>query len=62
MSDDGDSFPFDLPGPVEPSSDLRQFAMAMWQMHVALVNEGFSEAQPLKLVGTVLASSIGGDE
>lgn len=41
-------------GPTEPSADLREAASAMWQMFVALQNEGFSETQALTVIGHVL--------
>ena len=41
--------------PLEPSSDLRIAANAMRQMYVALVNEGFSEEDALRIIGYILA-------
>jgi hypothetical protein len=37
--------------PQEPSADLRMAANAMRQMFISLVNEGFSEAQALQIIG-----------
>jgi hypothetical protein len=45
--------------PTEPSADLRQAASSMWQMYVALTNEGFSENQALKIIGSVIAAQTG---
>jgi hypothetical protein len=43
---------------VEPSADLRSAASVTRQMFVALVDEGYSEAQALTLVHGVLTSGI----
>ena len=48
------------PSKTEPSSDARTFAGAVRQMFVALTDEGFTEAQALSLVGTILAANTGG--
>lgn len=40
--------------PQEPSADLRMAASAMRQMFISLVNEGFSEAQALQIIGHIL--------
>lgn len=49
--------------PTEPSADLRQLASLYYQMFVALVAEGFTEPQALKVIGSVIAASFqaGGD-
>ena len=44
-------------GPTEPSADLRELASALWQMFVALCNEGFDERQALVVIGQVLAAN-----
>lgn len=44
----------------EPAAELRQAASGLWQMYVALTNEGFSEKQALVILGKVLASSVKG--
>lgn len=48
--------------PVEPSADLRQFASMMRQMYVALLAEGFSEAEALAIIGHTIRGSFGGDK
>lgn len=45
-------------GPVEPSADSRQFAVAMHQMFTALTLEGFREDQALIIIGQVIAASF----
>lgn len=47
-------------GPVEPSADTRAGAHAVWEIFVALTNEGFNESQALQIVGTILAAQIQG--
>jgi hypothetical protein len=47
-------------GPTEPSADLREAASGLWQMFVALTNEGFDERQALIIIGHVLAAGQGG--
>lgn len=42
-------------GPKEPSADFRQAAAAVRQVFIALMNEGFSEQQALKIIGYMLA-------
>jgi len=46
------------PSKVEPSADLRSAASVTRQMFVALVDEGYSEAQALVLVHGVMTSGI----
>jgi hypothetical protein len=46
--------------PMEPSADLRQLANVLMQCHVALLAEGFSEDQSLKILGHILAATQGG--
>lgn len=41
-------------GPIEPSAQLREAANAMRQMFVALIDEGFSEAEALQIIGHIL--------
>lgn len=40
----------------EPSAELRVAAANLWQLYVALTNEGFSERQALVILGQVLAA------
>lgn len=47
-------------GPTEPSADLRKLASVVYQAYVALVAEGFTEAQALVIVGQMLRASGGG--
>jgi hypothetical protein len=42
--------------PTEPAADLRQMAAALWQMYVALTNEGFTERQALVMIGQMMAA------
>lgn len=51
-----DSFP---KGPTEPSADKRQAAAELWQIFVALSNEGFSERQALEIIGSILRGPQG---
>lgn len=46
-------------GATEPSAALRQAAAGLWQMFVALTNEGFNEGQALVIIGQVLAANSG---
>lgn len=46
----------------EPRAELRQAASELWQMHVALTHEGFTDMQSLVIIGQVMASSAGGDK
>lgn len=48
-------------GPIEPRADLRHAAANLWQLYVALTNEGFDERQALVILGQVLASGSGKD-
>lgn len=48
------------PAKTEPSADLRQAASALWQMYVALIEEGFTDHQALVVIGQVLAANAGG--
>ena len=41
-------------GPIEPSAVQREVARAVRQIFVALVAEGFTEDQALKIVGEIL--------
>lgn len=47
-------------GPVEPAAGLRQLASVLHQTFVALVAEGFTEPQALKVIGHILSSANGG--
>lgn len=46
-------------GPVEPAADLRELARTLRQMYAALIAEGFSEDQALKVIGQILAANRG---
>lgn len=46
-------------GPIEPSADLREFALHLRQMYVALTLEGFTEQQAMVIIGTTLAATFG---
>ena len=43
-------------GPREPAAVMREAASAMYEMFVALTNEGFTEEQALEIIGHVLRS------
>lgn len=47
-------------GPVEPSADLREAASILRQTYVALVEEGFTVDEALKIIGQILASQSSG--
>ena len=40
---------------IEPSATMRQFADVCWQMYNALVQEGFTESQGIRLTALYLA-------
>ena len=42
----------------EPPADLREMASMLWNMYAALVKEGFSEAQALKIIGEIIAGTM----
>lgn len=42
--------------PTEPAAELRQAASGLWQLYVALTNQGFTERQALVVIGHVLAN------
>ena len=44
-------------GPTEPNADMRVLATTLWQMFVALTQEGFSEQQALVVIGQMLAAN-----
>lgn len=46
----------------EPSADLRIAASFLWQMFVALQNEGFDERQALQIIGQTIAAQMGGGQ
>lgn len=41
----------------EPSADIRQAAAGVHEMFIALVDEGFSSDQALRLIGQMFAAS-----
>lgn len=47
------------PVKIEPTADHRSAALNMRQLYVALCDEGFTDAQALALVGTMLRSAVG---
>lgn len=51
-----------MAAPTEPSSDLRQVASGLWQMYVALTNEGFDDRQALAVIGQMLAAGANGGQ
>lgn len=44
-------------GQTEPAADLRQMASGLWQMFIALTNEGFSERQALTIIGYAISGA-----
>lgn len=50
----------ELVGPIkiEPTADHRAAAKTLYQMYVALIDEGFAESQALSLVGVTLHATI----
>lgn len=47
-------------GGVEPSAEMRDAAHKLREMYIALLMEGFTEAQSLQIVGYALAGNGGG--
>jgi len=45
--------------PLEPSADHREFAYMCRQMFIALVSQGFTEAQALAVIGHMIAGGQG---
>ena len=45
---------------IEPSADLRTMSSFLYQLFVALTNEGFTEAQALSVVGQTIHSAMDG--
>ncbi|MEV6219927.1 hypothetical protein [Nocardia sp. NPDC051833] len=45
--------------PVEPSSDARQVAAAVYGQYTALTGVGFTEKQAMRLVQTMIAATAG---
>lgn len=46
-------------GPIEPSADLREMAAFWRQTYIALTNEGFTEAQALRIMAEIIRASFG---
>jgi glutathionylspermidine synthase len=46
--------------PREPSAELRKAASQLHQMFIALLQEGFTEAQALQVVAAILQANGGG--
>jgi hypothetical protein len=47
---------------VEPSAEIRQLAHFLREMHVALLEEGFSEKQALLILGQTLAAGMAANQ
>lgn len=45
---------------VEPAAETRKFARMCRDMYVALLKEGFAEAQAMQIIGHTIAASIAG--
>lgn len=45
--------------PIEPAANLRVLASMLRQTYIALVAEGFTEAQALQIIGHILAANGG---
>lgn len=43
---------------LEPNADMRAFAVMFRQMHVALLDEGFTQAEALGIIGQVICASL----
>jgi hypothetical protein len=43
-------------GPKEPSADIRTLASVLRQTYLALIAEGFSEAEAMAIIGQTLAA------
>lgn len=43
----------------EPSAELRQMASMLRQTHVALVKEGFTEDQAMKIISQIIIANMG---
>lgn len=46
-------------GPIEPSADMRAMAKAMRHIYLALIMEGFTESESIKIIGLMLAAGQG---
>lgn len=51
---------FTAGSPVEPSSDARQLAMVMFDFYSAYVAAGFTEAQAMTIVQTMICANAKG--
>jgi hypothetical protein len=49
-----------LNGPVEPNAQMRDLANSLRQLYIALVEQGFTEAEAFQIVGVTVAASLGG--
>lgn len=49
-------------GPIEPSADLRQLANVLRQTYLALMQEGFTEAEALAIIGQIISANMGGGQ
>jgi hypothetical protein len=43
--------------PIEPSADTRVFAKQLRQLYLALLDEGFSEAQTMSMLGQMMTAA-----
>lgn len=43
----------------EPAAEQRKFAAILRQMYVALVQEGFTSAEAMQIIGTTIAAEMG---
>jgi hypothetical protein len=46
----------------EPSADLRAAASGLFELYVALTDQGFTEQQALVVLGQVIAANGGGKQ
>lgn len=49
-------------GGVEPSADIRKAAHQLREMYIALLLEGFTEPQALRIIGYAMSSGGGPQE
>lgn len=53
--------PTERPFPhIEPRAELRAFASALREMYAALQQEGFTPNEAMTILGTTIASNMGG--
>lgn len=49
-------------GGIEPSADIRKAAHQLREMYIALLLEGFTEAQALRMIGYAMSGGSNGGE